>query len=84
MNLQESTKGTVCLKDKKVIVIDGVENVLSFDESYATMSTALGEISVEGSDLKIESLSKEKGEITVKGNIIAFYYKEKPAKKRRG
>ncbi|MBR2465644.1 MAG: YabP/YqfC family sporulation protein [Clostridia bacterium] len=84
MDLQETKRGKVTLTDRKTLVIDGVQNVLNFDETYASVSTSLGEVGIEGEDLKIENLSKEKNEVTVCGKISAFYYKEKISKKKRG
>lgn len=81
--MEPQAKGKIIITDRKSTVLDGVENVLSFDESYITLSTSLGELNIEGDGLKIENLSKESGEITVSGRICALYYKEKKSKKRK-
>ncbi len=83
MDAQEKARGRVVISDRKSIVLDGVDNVLSFDEGYVSISTSLGEANIEGEGLKIESLSKEKGEISVCGRISAFYYKDKASKKKK-
>ncbi len=83
MELQEKARGTVKISDRKNIVIDGVDNVLCFDEAYVSLSTSLGEANIEGEGLKMENLSKEKREVTISGKISAFYYKEKSSKKRK-
>ena len=49
--------------------MDGVNDIRGFDEGYVSLSTDSGKINVEGSDLKIESLSKEGGTIFISGNI---------------
>lgn len=84
MDLQDTKHGRVTLTDRKTLVIDGVQSVLNFDETYASVETSLGEVGIEGEALKIENLSKEKNEITVCGKISAFYYKEKNSKRKRG
>lgn len=81
--MDAQAKGKITVTDRKSIVLDGVDNVLSFDENYIALSTSLGELNVEGEGLKIENLSKENGEITVCGRIGALYYKEKNLKKRK-
>lgn len=77
-------KGVVTIKDRSEITVNGVENIIGFDEGYVVISTTLGEVNVEGEELKIEDLSKERGEILIKGKVNAFYYKDKVAKKRKG
>ena len=69
--------GLMTLKDKKEFRLDGVKNVLSFEESTVTLETELGNLCIEGEDLKIESLYGEGGEILIKGLINGIYYYEK-------
>ena len=83
MDTQERARGKVVLCDRKSITIDGVEHILNFDEGYIAISTALGELNVEGEGMKIENLSKEKGEIYISGRVNALYYKEKSNKRRK-
>ena len=69
------------IKEKKSLTIDGVENVLGFDESYVTLATVAGKINVEGEELKIQSLSGENGEIHIVGKILGVYYTGAPKSK---
>ncbi len=80
----ERAKGKITVVDRKSMTLDGVENVLGFDEGYVAISTSLGDVHIEGEGLKIENLSKEKGEILISGRPSAIYYKEKSLKKRKG
>ena len=78
-------KGRLTVTDRRLISIDGVEAVLSFEEDYLSLETSLGSLSVEGEGLKIENLSKDKGQILIRGRIDGVYYtKEKPRKKLFG
>ena len=56
--------------------LSGVKNVRAFDEDYVTLETDVGKINVEGKELRIESLSKDKGDIEIVGNITGVYYSE--------
>ena len=81
--MQEKTlkHTSLCIRERTSVTIDGVENVLGFDESYVSLMTVVGKIAIEGQGLKIESLSKENGEISVVGKIDGvFYTEEKGAK----
>ena len=70
------------IKDRSLLTVDGVKNVQSFGEDYMRVETMLGILNIEGSELKIESLTKEDGKIRVVGNISGVFY-ENP-KVRRG
>lgn len=60
----------------------GVEDIRGFDEGYVSLDTASGRISVEGSDLKIESLTKDDGCIFIKGNVSGVFISSE--EKKRG
>ena len=68
----------VNIKEGKCIVLDGIMNVLRFDERGVSLLSSVGRIEIEGEGLKIESLTKDDGEILVTGKIEGvFYSKEK-------
>ena len=66
-------------KNKITVVIGhsfsmaGVENIRGFDEGYVSLDTSSGRISVEGSDLKIESLSKDDGCVFIRGSVSGVF-----------
>ena len=74
-------KGKVVLVDRKILTLDGVLNVIGFDSGSVTLETNLGELYVEGEELKIESLLKDGGEIVIRGKISGFFYSEKKESK---
>lgn len=72
---------SILIKERKDVSVDGVENVIGFDEFYVSLSTVAGKIVIEGQGLKIESLCKDTGEILISGKISGvFYTEEKTAK----
>ena len=73
---------TLCLKDRAVLELDGVVNVESFTEDALTLATRAGGVSVEGSNLKIEDLSKGDGKILVTGKIDGIFYLDSGEEKR--
>ena len=70
------------VKDKREITLNGVINVEGFDESYVTLRTEEGKFIIEGSGLKIESLSKEDGVIVISGSFSGAFYSENKATKK--
>ena len=64
------------LEDRRMLTVSGVSDVDSFDEETVVVFTDLGELTVRGSDLHINRLSVDVGELTVEGNITALIYSE--------
>lgn len=70
-----------CIKNRNTVTLNGVISVESFDEDFLTLDTELGELVVEGKELKIESLIKESGEILIVGEISGLFYRERKSEK---
>lgn len=70
------------VSERKRISIDGVKNILAFDEELVRLESDGGDITVEGQGLKIESLSREGGVIDICGVIEGVYYSKKKRHKR--
>ena len=61
------------VKERNRLVLNGVSNIESFDEGYITLEINEGRISVEGSGMKIESLSRDDGEIHYNFSLNNFF-----------
>lgn len=59
---------------RKEMNISGVQEVESFDESCVTLHTVGGDMTVEGSGLRIGVLDTERGVVTLSGTIDAVFY----------
>ena len=68
------------LEDRRMLTVSGVSDVDSFDEETVVVFTDLGELTVRGSNLHINRLSVEVGELTVEGNIAALIYSDEAPK----
>ena len=66
----------ITLKNRKEVTVSGVESIIGFDEEYVAIETELGRLIIEGKNMKIESLIKEEGRVSVLGLITSFYYSE--------
>ena len=71
---QQRHKHDLILKSRKDMSIDGVENVISFDESQVVLVTSLGELTVEGNGLHISVLDLESGTVALSGEVDGLYY----------
>lgn len=76
------SKQQIVITNKNKVEIDAVTSVRSFDEEGVLLDTSIGQISVEGKDLKIENFEKTSTKILISGNINGVYYLEKRDKKR--
>ena len=66
----------VILEEREQLVISGVEEVESFDESTIFLTTAQGCLEIQGEELHIEKLSLDGGDLKVEGRVTALIYGE--------
>ena len=57
-------------------MVTGVLDVLSFDLNEILLETEQGMLMVKGTDLHVNRLSLEKGEVDLAGNIDSIAYSE--------
>ena len=75
-------KNEILLKGRDELYIGGVEEVLNFDEEGVRLRSVDGELVVEGSDIKIETLDTDKGTVSLSGRINGMYFLDVPDKKK--
>ena len=66
----------VLLEDREQLVISGVEEVESFDESAILLTTAQGGLEIQGEGLHIEKLSLDGGDLKVEGTVDSLVYED--------
>lgn len=64
------------LEGRGTLILTGVEDVKRFDEEEIIMTTSEGELYVRGSELHIEALSLDGGEMRITGKIDSLSYEE--------
>ena len=64
------------LNERKQLTMTGVSEVVSFEETAVVLQTALGNLVIQGQELKLKTLSPEGGQVTVDGQISALIYEE--------
>ncbi len=70
------------IENREKIMFSGVLDVISFDETELEISTSLGELTIRGQMLNIESLNRDTGEMLVTGKIDELaYFDKKPESK---
>ena len=64
----------VVLNNRRSGTVTGVLDVLSFDINEILLETEQGMLMVKGTDLHVNRLSVEKGEVDLSGNIDSIAY----------
>lgn len=68
------------LENRRNLSISGITDVDSFDEKAICLYTQLGELTIQGKELHIDSMSVETGDMTITGDIWSVVYGDKERK----
>lgn len=71
---EEMQKQNISLESRRKLSITGVKEVENFDDNTITLITDLGTLSIKGSEIKIEKLNLDSGEVSATGDFYAFEY----------
>ncbi len=66
----------VILDERHKLHVTGVTDVDSYDDSTVIVRTAVGELTIRGTDFHICKLNIEAGDLTVEGHVSALEYAE--------
>lgn len=81
----ESTGSSdLVLRSRKHMEINGVSDVMSFDETSAHLNTACGEMMIEGENLHVGTLDLSRGLLTLDGSIDGIYYAKGVPEEKKG
>lgn len=72
------------VNNRRTSLVTGVNDVLSFDLNEILLETEQGMMMVKGTDLHVNRLSLEKGEVDLSGNIDSISYSEISAGVKKG
>ena len=75
-----SENQNIILENRRSLSISGITDVDSFDEREISLYTHLGELTVKGRELHIDSMSTETGDMTITGDIWAVIYGDRDRK----
>ncbi|WP_066889717.1 sporulation protein YabP [Clostridium nigeriense] len=82
-NRLEEPRGNIILENRKKLVLTGVEEVISFDDEKILLNTKLGFLTIKGSELKMNKLDVQNGDVIIVGNISSIVYSSKEVKKEK-
>ena len=74
MSEEQKMPHVLNLSERKKLTMTGALEVVSFDETYVVLKTALGTLTVQGAGLQLKQLTPEGGNVAVEGEISALQY----------
>ncbi len=73
---------TLTLTDRKTLTVEGVRDVVRFEEVSILLDTDLGLLEVDGNTLRIAKLDPDRHIICVNGEVCAMLYLDTTPKKK--
>ncbi|MDO4742439.1 MAG: sporulation protein YabP [bacterium] len=69
-----TTQHNIIMENRRKLTVSGIKDVDSFDEQTVILHTELGELTVKGKDLHINSFNVDMGDISIEGEFVAVAY----------
>lgn len=64
----------IIMENRKSLSVSGVTDVESFDEQTVVLYTDMGQLTIRGTELHLERLNTDAGDVGVTGNIYGLLY----------
>lgn len=80
---QSTTPQNIILEGRRKLSVSGVEDIDSFDENSAVIFTSMGLVEVKGSDIHMNKLNLESGEIVLEGEFDSVIYPDENGGKQK-
>ena len=84
INMEKDYNHEINLRQRKEMTVNGVVEVISFDEENVQLITDCGEMYIEGEELRVDTLDKDRKIIVLNGRIDAVYYSADITKEKHG
>lgn len=76
MDNKTQQKHSITIQERNRVVVTGVVDVYSFDETQVDLETVQGMLLIQGEGLHITRLSLDKGDLDLEGSIYNIVYHE--------
>lgn len=81
---QTNIMQNIILENRKKLTLTGIKDVLSFDDEIVIVESELGLLNIKGTDLRVNKISVETGDVIVDGTIRAIEYSDKDITSKQG
>lgn len=80
----EIKKHNLTLNNCQTLYLDGISEVLNFDDTLISLVCPQGVLSIEGNSLRITKYLMQSGEMAVEGTVTAIIYSDNNGEEKRG
>lgn len=70
----ENMKSNLTLENRAKLVLDGVVEVIRFNEEEIILNTNIGGLTIKGEELKMNKLDVQNGDVIITGKINSCIY----------
>lgn len=81
---QASRQHKIILTNRGTCALNGISDILSFDVNEILLETVMGMLMIRGTDLHVNRLTLEKGEVDISGKIDSLQYSDMAKGGRQG
>lgn len=79
----EDKKSSLMLESRKKLTINGVIEVINFNESQILLNTDVGTMMIRGQELKMNKLDVQNGDVVIAGKLDSFIYTNDKSKVKK-
>ena len=70
----EDKKSNLMLENRKKLTVNGVIEVINFNENQILLNTDVGMMIIKGQELKMNKLDVQNGDVVITGKVDSFVY----------
>ena len=79
----EDKKSNLMLENRKRLIINGVIEVINFNDSQILLNTDVGTMIVKGQELKMNKLDVQNGDVIITGKVDSCVYTNDKSKDKK-
>ena len=79
----EDKKSNLTLENRRKLTINGVIEVINFNENQILLNTDVGTMLVKGQGLKMNKLDVQNGDVIITGKVDSFVYTSEKSKVKK-
>ena len=79
----EEKRSILMLENRKKLTINGVIEVINFNENQIFLNTDVGTMIVKGQELKMNKLDVQNGDVIITGKVDSFVYTSDKVKAKK-
>ena len=79
----EDKKSNLMLENRKKLTINGVIEVINFNEDQILLNTDVGTMIIKGQELRMNKLDVQNGDVLITGKVDSFVYTNDKSKAKK-